>query len=220
LKGLLFKVLHLILDIVVFLNVFLEVTEGDVEQTKERRSHFHGGIEEFGFERGGRSASEEREEEGEEIKKEDAGHEAEQDIRFCRASCGSEGEQATFVSQKKKKKKKKSQQFFKVAVSFDGRLENFSWPEMGVLSTFLQAKTLLNKQQLALAVELWNTNPNPDCFQFLVGENEGRSVKLAEIATPTENLEHVMFREKQKKAASPFVISAPPAEPPRQQKKK
>lgn len=113
-----------------------------------------------------------------------------------------------------------------VDVSFDGRLESFSWEEVALLSSFLQVKTSLSKQQLALAVELWNTNPAPDCFQFFVGENEGRAASLADLRVPQSAVEHIMFRETKKLfsgtavAAAPVAVSAPPADPPRQHKKK
>ncbi len=111
----------------------------------------------------------------------------------------------------------------KIDVSFDGRMESFSWEELSLLGSFLQAKSALSKQQLALAVELWNTNPAPDVFRFMAGENEGRTATLAELHERDDKLEHVMFRELKKVFVTPAPAappSAPPSEPPRQHKKK
>jgi hypothetical protein len=106
-----------------------------------------------------------------------------------------------------------------VDVSFDGRIESFSGDELALLAAFLRVKSALNKQQLALAVELWNTNPSPDVFQFLAGENEGRAISLADLQNRDEKLEHIMFREQKKVFISPAPpVAAPPPE--RQHKKK
>ncbi len=108
----------------------------------------------------------------------------------------------------------------RVQVSFDGRLESFTHAELAILATFLQAKAALNKPQLALAVEVWNTNPAPDTFQFRGGENEGRSITLADLLSPASDIEHVMFREKGASKLPTLIVNLPPPPAPRTHKKK
>jgi hypothetical protein len=111
----------------------------------------------------------------------------------------------------------------KVDVSFEGRLESFTQAELSLLASFLQAKAALSKPQLALAVEVWNTNPPPDTFQFRKGEHEGRSMTLNDLHMPDEGIEHVMFRERSARLGGLHSsVMAAPAPPPaaRPQKKK
>ena len=89
-------------------------------------------------------------------------------------------------------------------VSFDGRQESFNAADLAVMATFLQAKHALSKPQLALAVELWNSNPSPDAFSFASGENEGRSITLSDMFA-LGDVDHIMFREK---GASRLVSTA------------
>ena len=84
----------------------------------------------------------------------------------------------------------------KLNVSFEGRVESFSPEELQLLGTLLQAKTRLSSAQLAMAVELWNTQ-NIDVFQFLSGENEGRPLTVTDVTAPLgDNAEHIFFRER------------------------
>ncbi len=111
----------------------------------------------------------------------------------------------------------------KVDVSFEGRLESFTQGEVSLLASFLQAKAALSKPQLALAVEVWNTNPAPDTFQFRKGEHEGRIMTLNDLHKPDEGIEHIMFRERSARLGGlhSTVIAAPPPPPAaRPQKKK
>jgi hypothetical protein len=111
----------------------------------------------------------------------------------------------------------------KVDVSFEGRLESFTQAELSLLASFLQAKTALSKPQLALAVEVWNSNPPPDTFQFRKGEHEGRSMTLNDLHKPDEGIEHVMFRERSARMGgmhSSVMVAPPPPPAARPQKKK
>ena len=82
----------------------------------------------------------------------------------------------------------------KVNVSFDGRLEAFSEDQLRTLFAMLRAKKAFSKEQLALAVELWNTNPDPECFVFRHG-NRSDDAEAVHLATfDPENAEHVLFR--------------------------
>ena len=84
-------------------------------------------------------------------------------------------------------------------------------------------KAALSKPQLALAVEVWNTNPAPDTFQFRKGEHEGRIMTLADLHVPDEAIEHLMFRERTSKMPGLHGSVLPPPPPPpaaRPEKKK
>lgn len=56
---------------------------------------------------------------------------------------------------------------------------------------------MLTKPQLALAVELWNAAPQPECFVFRVGHNEGTPMPLKDaLSMQPEDFDAVHFRMK------------------------
>lgn len=80
---------------------------------------------------------------------------------------------------------------------------------------FLRTKREFSKEQLALAMEVWNTNPDPDCFVFRVGDRtEAQAAQVTNF--DAAGAEHIFFRPR----PAQVVAAAPAPKPPTMSHKK
>lgn len=73
-------------------------------------------------------------------------------------------------------------------------MESFSEDQVLTLMALLRCKKAFSKEQLALAVELWNTNPDPECFVFRHGDRSDMGLPINLATFDAANAEHILFR--------------------------